>query len=166
MGGPGHEETDDDMNGPGHATTGGDLVVAAVIGQERRLLAELGVGAALSAAAGSAAWVLGRRSGREGLAAFGRQSLGWAAVDAVIVVRGRRGLTRPAGDADQARAKGRRMRTLTALNAGLDLGYIAGGAALARGTRRRGDGLAIVVQGLFLLWLDTRHAQRFHALVR
>ena len=26
----------------------------------------------------------------------------------------------------------------------------------------RRDGLAIVVQGLFLLWLDTRHIKRFH----
>lgn len=130
---------------------------------ERRLLTELGAGAATSAAGGLAVWSAGRRSRRVAVAAFGRQSVGWAAVDAAIVVRGVRGLTRPPGEAGEARGRLRRLRNLLALNVVLDAGYVAGGVALARGTHRRGDGLAIVVQGLFLLWLDIRHARRFQA---
>lgn len=129
---------------------------------ERRLLTELGAGAAVSAAAGLVLWSAGRRSQRGAVTAFGRQTVGWAAVDAAIVVRGVRGLAHPPGDAQETRGRLRRLRNLLALNAGLDVGYVAGGLALARGTSRRGDGLAIVVQGLFLLWLDTRHIKRFH----
>ncbi len=130
---------------------------------ERRLLIELGSGAAASAGAGLVLWSAGRRSRRVAVAAFGRQSVGWAAVDAAIVVRGVRGLARPPDEAGEARGRLRRLRNLLALNAGLDVGYVAGGVALARRTRLRGDGLGIVVQGLFLLWLDIRHARRFQA---
>ena len=42
----------------------------------------------------------------------------------------------------------------------LDIGYLAGGARLLRSTRWRGDGLAVLVQGAFLLWLDVSTARR------
>jgi hypothetical protein len=51
------------------------------------------------------------------------------------------------------------LRTVLLVNAGLDVGYVAGGVAMAR-RGRPGDGLAIAGQGLFLLWLDLRHAGR------
>jgi hypothetical protein len=144
-------------------------VTAAVTRQERALLAQLTAGALVSAVAGSAVWAWGRHARRDDVAAFGRQSLAWAVVDAAIALWGRRGFARPPADIGQAYAKARRLRLLTAVNAGLDVGYVAGGAALtryARTTGRRGDGAAIIVQGLFLLWLDTRHARRFHEIGR
>lgn len=146
---------------PGAAPTG---LAASVSRQERSLLGELAAGTAVSAVGGAVLWVLGRRSGRDDLTRFGRQSLAWAAVDAAIVGWGRRGLARPPTDQVEARGRARRMRRLTLLNAVADVGYVAVGAAFARGARRRGDGLAVVVQGLFLLWLDTRHTRRFRAL--
>jgi hypothetical protein len=45
------------------------------------------------------------------------------------------------------------------LNAGLDVGYLAAGAWLVRRTRWRGDGLAVLVQGAFLLVLDSGAAR-------
>lgn len=143
-----------------------DRVVAAVSRQEHSLLSELAAGAGVTAVVGTASWVLGRRSGRDGVASFGRQSLAWAAVDMAIVAGGRRSPGRPPVAADRARRRASRLRTLTLVNAVLDVGYVVGGAALARHDRRRGDGLAIVVQGLFLLWLDGRHTRWFDALTR
>ena len=46
------------------------------------------------------------------------------------------------------------------VNAWLDVGYLATGAWLVRRTRWRGDGAAVVVQGAFLLWLDSTAARR------
>jgi len=138
----------------------------AVARGQRRLLAELAAGAAASAAVGAVLWVRGRRAGRSGVVGFGRQTVAWAVVDAAIVGWGVRGLARSPQDDDGAGRTARRMRLLTAANAGADVGYVALGAALARRPDRRGDGLAVVVQGLFLLWLDARHARRFHRLAR
>ena len=84
---------------------------------------------------------------------FGRQTAAWGAVDGAIAyagVRGRRrrGPTSPA-----------RLRRVLLVNAGLDVGYLAAGLAVlrspaARARGWRGDGLAVVVQGGFLLLLD------------
>jgi hypothetical protein len=144
----------------------GDLsLVAAVNGREKDLLGELTIGAAVSAVAGSALWLWGRRTGRGTVAAFGRQTVGWAAADLAIGVVGRRMSARkPALDVPKATRKARRLRRLTGANAGLDVGYVVAGAALARDPKRRGDGLGMLVQGLFLLWLDARHARGFHRL--
>ncbi len=81
--------------------------------------------------------------------AFGRQTLLWGAVDGAIAgvgaVRRRRGhVTDPA-----------RLRRVLLLNAGLDTGYLGIGALLLRRARWRGDGAAVLVQGAFLLGLDT-----------
>ena len=85
---------------------------------------------------------------------FGRQTAAWGAVDGAIAyagVRGRRrrGPTSPA-----------RLRRVLLVNAGLDIGYLAAGARLVRGDRWRGDGLAVLVQGAFLLVLDSVAARR------
>ena len=85
--------------------------------------------------------------------AFGRQTAAWGLVDGAIALVGARrqaagGTTPPA-----------RLRRVLLVNAGLDVGYVAAGAALLR-TRWRGDGAAVVVQGAFLLWLDATAARR------
>ena len=149
---------------------------------ETPLLRELGIGAGASAATGAAVWCAGRRRGHEGAAAFGRQTVAWAGVNGLLALggwaagrrreRGRSGETWSTGtpaagtstaggivvDAGTA-ARARTLRRVLLINAGLDVGYVVGGAALARSGRRTGDGVAIVVQGAFLLWLDTRHAR-------
>ncbi len=137
---------------------------------EGPLLRELGVGAAVSAVLGAAAWLAGRRARRSQLTAFGRQTMGWAAVDGVLVAGGRVAASRRSrrasddgGDGGDLAARRTRLRRVLWANAVLDLGYVLGGAHLARDPRRRGDGVAIVVQGGFLHWLDTRHARRLAA---
>jgi hypothetical protein len=85
---------------------------------------------------------------------FGRQTFAWGAVDGVIASVGARrraanGPTEPA-----------RLRTVLLVNAGLDVGYLAAGAWLVRDGRWRGDGLAVLVQGAFLLVLDATAARR------
>jgi hypothetical protein len=84
---------------------------------------------------------------------FGRQTAAWGLVDGAIALVGAR--RQAAGrTTDPAR-----LRRVLLVNAGLDVGYVATGAALLR-TRWRGDGAAVVVQGAFLLWLDSRAARR------
>ena len=58
------------------------------------------------------------------------------------------------------------MALLTGANALLDVGYVFAGVSLAARPRRRGDGVAVAVQGLFLLYLDTRYCLEFTAQVR
>jgi hypothetical protein len=100
---------------------------------------------------------------------FGRQTAMWGAVDALIagagtLSRSRRGeLTQ-----EQVDAEARKLRTLLLINAAADVLYIAGGAHIAvragsSGTSfrmTRGDGLAILIQGAFLLALDTTYARK------
>ncbi|WP_372595425.1 hypothetical protein [Actinotalea sp.] len=132
---------------------------------EAPLLRELGLGAAVSAAGGGALWAGGRRSSRTQVEAFGRQTVDWAAINALLALGGWAALRRrsTAGSrSDETADRVRRLRRVLLVNAGLDVGYVVGGIALAR-TARRGDGLAIVVQGTFLLWLDTRHARRLRS---
>ncbi len=83
---------------------------------------------------------------------FGRQTLVWGAIDGAIAyagVRGRRrkGLTDPG-----------RLRTVLLVNAALDVGYLALGARMLTSERWRGDGQAVLVQGAFLLVLDSAAA--------
>ena len=85
---------------------------------------------------------------------FGRQTAAWGAVDGVIALIGAR--RQAAGRTTDAA----RLRRVLLVNAGLDVGYVAAGALLARRTRWRGDGAAVVVQGAFLLWLDGTAARR------
>lgn len=85
---------------------------------------------------------------------FGRQTAAWGLVDGAIAAVGAR--RRAHGHTTEPG----RLRTVLLVNAGLDVGYLAGGAWLLRSTRWRGDGLAVLVQGAFLLWLDTSTARR------
>ncbi|MFC5380950.1 DUF6992 family protein [Aquipuribacter nitratireducens] len=104
--------------------------------------------------------VLGRRRPR--LRGAARQTAAWGAVDLAIAVAAHRGAEAPVEDPVEAT---RALRRLLLLNAGLDVGYVAAGLLLARRGRVRGrdvvgDGAAVVVQGAFLLALDTVAASR------
>ena len=85
---------------------------------------------------------------------FGRQTAAWGAVDGVIAVVGARRAARGRTTAPA------RLRRVLLVNAGLDVGYLAAGAWLSARPRWRGDGLAVLVQGAFLLALDTAGARR------
>ena len=115
---------------------------------EERLTRVLGAWAVTSVAAGAALSVPAATRG------FGRQSAAWGAVDGAIAWAGAR----------KRRAKGPtepgRLRAVLLVNAVLDVGYLAAGAWLVRDGRWRGDGAAVLVQGAFLLALDTTAARR------
>lgn len=92
----------------------------------------------------------------------GLQAIAWGAIDAALALNGRIGARRkqaqPPSETNAAADAGR-MRAIVAINALLDCGYIAAGLVLAEraGYRldRRGMGIGIAVQGLFLLVYDT-----------
>lgn len=108
---------------------------------EQRLTRTLGAWAAGSVVAGA---LLRRRA-----PGFARQTAAWGAVDGAIAAYG--ALTPPTDPV--------RLRKVLLVNAALDVGYLAAGAWLVRDGRWRGDGLAVLVQGAFLLWLDTTAAK-------
>ena len=84
---------------------------------------------------------------------FGRQTAVWGAVDGIIAYAGSRMRART-GPTDPRRPRG-----VLLLSAGLDVGYLATGAWLVRRTRWSGDGWAVLVQGAFLLVLDSAAAR-------
>ena len=118
---------------------------------EERLTGVLGAWAAGSTVAGLALCTSSRTRG------FGRQTLAWGAVDGAIAYVGARRRASK-GPTDPAR-----LRKVLLVNVGLDVGYVAGGAWLVRDGRWRGDGLAVLVQGAFLLALDSWAARRCSA---
>lgn len=90
----------------------------------------------------------------------GQQACVWGLIDLALAVNGRRGSRRRAlsADASATLAAADRFRTILAVNSLLDIGYVAGGAGLATRAAgrpdRRGTGLGIAIQGLFLLVYD------------
>lgn len=90
----------------------------------------------------------------------GVQSIAWGAIDAALALLGRRSarasIRRGATDGPH---QARRFRTILLINTVLDAGYVAGGWALVRGAKGRGErvgmGLGIMTQGLFLLLYDS-----------
>jgi hypothetical protein len=99
-------------------------------------------------------------SRRPALCQAGLQAVAWGAIDAALAWFGRRGArAKIAQAAPDALVQARRFRTILLVNAGLDIGYVAGGLALARRARGRPDrvgmGWGIAVQGLFLLIFDS-----------
>lgn len=131
---------------------------------EQRLLLALTAWAAWSTGAGAVMWRVGRRDGERALGDAGRMTLAWGLADGLVAGwgawRGARG-----GPADPV-ARNRRMALVTGANALLDVGYVATGVGLAARRRRRGDGVAVAVQGLFLLYLDTRYCLEFSTTAR
>jgi hypothetical protein len=131
---------------------------------EQRLLLSLAAWSTWSTWVGAALWRVGRRDGERALGDAGRMSVAWGLADAAVAGWGAWRLhRRPPGDPV---AEARRMALLTGANALLDVGYVAAGVRMASRPRRRGDGMAVGVQGLFLLYLDTRYCLEFAAHAR
>lgn len=142
---------------------------------ERQISTLLGLWAAGSVIKGSIIALIGHRTGRKQWMRFGRQTAMWGAVDGLIggvgtLVRSRRGELKP----DEVDAEAGKLRRLLLINAAADLVYIAGGAHIAFHAKPgppevtsfrmgRGDGVAIVIQGAFLLGLDLTYARRLSA---
>ncbi len=96
---------------------------------------------------------------------IGIQAVAWGAIDAVLAWNGRRSARARQHESEAEAAKRRplveevkRFRTIIAVNTGLDVLYVLGGLWLAQtaGKRasRRGTGLGIAIQGVFLLGFD------------
>jgi len=131
---------------------------------ELRLLLSLTAWATWSTGVGAALWRVGRREGGRALGDAGRMTVAWGLADAAVAGWGARLLRRTAS-ADRG-VRARRMALVTGANALLDVGYVVAGVRLAERPRRRGDGVAVAVQGLFLLYLDTRYCLEFAARAR
>lgn len=104
---------------------------------------------AASLAGGAALWAGGRSDAAR---AFGRQTFAWGVVNAAIAGWA---ASRPTPDIE-------RLRRILRINALADVGYIAGGVALYRAGRRP-DGAAVMLQGAFLLALDSHYAYHLPA---
>jgi len=97
---------------------------------------------------------------------FAVQTAGWGSVDLGIAAAGSRFQDRrmrrlPDASAPEAQEAERvTLRRVLLVNAVADVGYVALGIGLARDSRPRvaGAGVAIVVQGAFLLVHDSIHA--------
>lgn len=103
-------------------------------------------------------------SRRADLRQIGLQAIVWGAIDAALALSGRHGARAnqrhaPLSAPRSAREEAARFQRIVAINAGLDLLYIAGGLRLAqtaqRSSSRYGTGLGIAIQGLFLLLYDS-----------
>jgi carboxylesterase len=97
---------------------------------------------------------------------LGLQFVLWGAIDALIALFGLRGLSakiRQVPNLAQAEKDTTRLRRLLWLNTGLDVLYVAGGAALLLTVGQadafaRGSGTGILIQGAFLFFFDLMHA--------
>lgn len=96
---------------------------------------------------------------------FGIQAAAWGIIDVLLAIAGRRSALLKAealasGELDEASvaAEAERFRTILAVNAGLDVLYIAVGLAVAARYAarpdRRGLGYGVAAQGAFLLAFD------------
>ena len=100
--------------------------------------------------------------------AFGIQSLAWGTVNALIAWFGLRRLNTKTGSPTSYRQEAQeasRMRKILWINSGLDVLYVAGGAALiyylgSQSPFWRGTGWGIILQGAFLYLFDLMHALR------
>jgi hypothetical protein len=163
--------------GAGEAWQGGGMDQAQLAAIERQLQTILMGWGAASTALGSALWWAGWRSGRTDLLRFGRQAALWGAIDAAIAGAGiAQGRRRGELDEAQIERQARRLQIILVANGLADVVYVVGGVRVwARtGSSRsgragqtptylgmgRGDGVAIVIQGGFLLGLDAAFALR------
>ena len=147
---------------------------------ERQISTLLGAWAVGSVIKGSAIALLGRRTGRQQWVRFGRQTAMWGAIDGLIAGAGTISRSRRGELSDEeVQTQRRRLQLMLIANAAADVLYIAGGAHVAfhakparvdlggqvipeRTSFRmgRGDGVAIIIQGAFLLALDATYARK------
>jgi hypothetical protein len=141
-------------------------------GYEREISTLLTIWGVGSVVKGGVIALIGKRTGRRQWLTFGRQTAMWGAVDALIAGAGALSRSRRGELTDEEVEFERvKLRTLLLLNAAADVVYIAGGAHIAvragsSGTSfrmTRGDGVAIIVQGAFLLALDATYARKLSA---
>jgi hypothetical protein len=128
---------------------------------EQRLLLSLAAWSTWSVGVGLVLWRVGRRDGERALGNAGRMTVAWGLADAAVAGWGAWRMRAREGDAGEPGARARRMALLTGANAALDVAYVAAGVRLAGRPERRGDGVAVTVQGLYLLYLDTRYCLEF-----
>ncbi len=142
--------------------THGEMDQAALERYEREIAALLGTWAIGSVMKGVAIAAIGHRTGHREWLRFGRQTAAWGVIDAIIAGGGVIGRRRRGELTDEeATKKARGLRRLLIINGIADVGYVGLGAYLALHPKRsRGDGLAIVIQGGFLLVLDATYAVR------
>jgi hypothetical protein len=103
--------------------------------------------------------------GRRGV---GSQFAGWAVINIGIAVFGDRATQTRAQKPDAnspliREGQATNLRRLLWINAGLDVLYMIGGALFAlraKTDQRRGVGVGIIIQGLFLFIFDVLHAPR------
>ena len=127
---------------------------------ERELSMLLGTWAAGTIAKGTTIAIIGQRTGRREWLRFGRQTVAWGAIDAIIAGAGAIGRSRRGDLTDEeATAKAKSLLRLLIINSAADVAYIGLGAYLTA-RRSRGDGVAVIIQGGFLLALDTTYALR------
>ena len=140
-----------------------------LVAVEKTLTKALLAWSVASIAVGTPLALIGRKMDNTLVSEFGRQNAAWGAVDAAIAGVGlmtRRG--RGVLSHDQAEREIRKLRKLLVINSVADLGYIAGGMVIVGRSRRgmsslrmgAGDGVAIALQGAFLLVLDVSQAVR------
>lgn len=138
------------------------MPAAGIWDRARQIALQLGAWASLSIAFGAVLIVTGGPFAR----AVGLQFAIWGAVDLAIALAGARDRRRKlaAGanrDPAASAAESRRLRRLLWINGGLDVLYVAVGAALlgfGRGPVVDGHGAGVLVQGAFLLIFDVAHA--------
>jgi hypothetical protein len=100
---------------------------------------------AVSILGGGALWASDRTGG---VGRFGRQTVAWGLVNGAIAAYGR-----TKTDHDIVR-----LRRILMVNAVADVGYLAAGVWLSGKDKYRADGAAVLVQGGFLLALDSHYA--------
>jgi hypothetical protein len=141
-------------------------------GYEREISTLLTIWGVGSVVKGGVIALIGKRTGRRQWLTFGRQTAMWGAVDALIAGAGALSRSRRGELTDEEVEFERvKLRTLLLLNAAADVVYIAGGAHIAvragsSGTSfrmTRGDGVAMIIQGAFLLALDATYARKLSA---
>lgn len=135
--------------------------------RQERISRALATWALGSIAVGGGLWLDGARADDARRRALGQQTLAWGAIDAGIAAFGDRrrrarlaGLDDPSDPTLQRRERSG-LRRLLLVNAGLDVGYVAGGLAWRRrgDPASRGHGVAVVVQGGFLFVFDLWQAR-------
>lgn len=129
------------------------------LAEQKKAMAMLAGWAAASMASGAMLWATAGKD--DYTRAVGIQTLAWGAVDGVIAGFGgfntyrQNGVDKPVA---HWQAEEKKMRRIFLINAGLDVLYIATGAALVGFGKTdfvRGTGAGIALQGGFLLAFDT-----------
>lgn len=99
--------------------------------------------------------------------AAGQQAFGWGLINAAIALIGSRAAAyrqeRPDAQSPETLSREtRNLRRALGINAALDVGYVGVGGWMASSAdpARRGHGLGVMIQGLFLFFFDLIHFRR------